>query len=54
MGPAHRGVAKVKIAERDACGAVATGGRLASILDGFDASDECREVTCLESLPRLS
>jgi wyosine [tRNA(Phe)-imidazoG37] synthetase (radical SAM superfamily) len=49
--PAHRGVAKAKISEaqgfKDAGEAAATGHRLAGILDGFDASHECREVTCL-------
>ncbi len=49
--PAHRGVAKAKIAEknayRDPESATATGGRLLEILDDFDASVECREVTCL-------
>ena len=49
--PAHRGVAKAKIAERDAYkdaeAAAETGGRLLQILDDFDASHECREVTCL-------
>jgi hypothetical protein len=49
--PAHRGVAKAKIAERsgfaDAGAAAATGHALGAILDRFDASHECREVTCL-------
>jgi hypothetical protein len=49
--PAHRGVAKAKIAEKNAYrddeSAAATGVRLLEILDDFDASVECREVTCL-------
>ena len=49
--PAHRGVAKAKIAEknayRDGETAAATGQGLLEILDDFDASKECREVTCL-------
>ena len=49
--PAHRGVAKAKIAEKDAYADEATGAAtdrsLAGILDRFDASHECREVTCL-------
>jgi len=49
--PAHRGVDKAKIAEKDAyqseAHAAATGDALAGILDRFDASVECREVTCL-------
>lgn len=49
--PAHRGVAKARIAERSAYRddgeAAATGHRLGAILDRFDASRECREVTCL-------
>ena len=49
--PAHRGVAKAKIAEQDGYAdeerARATGANLAGILREFDASHECRDVTCL-------
>ena len=49
--PAHRGVDKARLGEKDAYAdaerARATGGALAEMLDGFDASVECREVTCL-------
>jgi len=49
--PAHRGVEKAKIAPRaayrDAAEAGATGQGLLRILDQFDASHECKEVTCL-------
>jgi len=49
--PAHRGVEKAKIGSQkayaDSCEAAATGTALAGILDRFDASRECREVTCL-------
>lgn len=49
--PAHRGVAKARIAAANGFAtpteAVATTARLATILDEFDASHECREVTCL-------
>jgi len=49
--PAHRGVEKAKVGEKDAFGtcesAEATTGGLATLLDEFDASHECREVTCL-------
>ncbi len=49
--PAHRGVDKAKIAEcdgfKDEAGAEATTGQLAGLLDRFDASHECREVTCI-------
>ena len=49
--PAHRGVAKAKLAPpdayRDADHARGTGGELLRILDDFDASRECAEVTCL-------
>jgi wyosine [tRNA(Phe)-imidazoG37] synthetase (radical SAM superfamily) len=49
--PAHRGVEKAQIAKRDAYGssekAAQTGGALGGMLEGFDASVECREVTCL-------
>jgi len=49
--PAHRGVAKARIADGDGYAddprSGQTGKGLASILTGFDASHECREVTCL-------
>lgn len=49
--PAHRGVAKARIAGADAykdeATAQQTGRELLRILDQFDASQECREVTCL-------
>lgn len=49
--PAHRGVPKAKIssptAYRDRETAQETSGQLLRILDEFDASHECREVTCL-------
>jgi sulfatase maturation enzyme AslB (radical SAM superfamily) len=49
--PAHRGVAKARIAGADAykdeAAAQRTGQDLLRILDQFDASHECREVTCL-------
>lgn len=49
--PAHRGVDKAKIAEADgfsgAENSAATTHSLATLLDTFDASHECREVTCL-------
>ena len=49
--PAHRGVEKARLANADAyAGAAAaqrTDERLARALDRFDASRECREVTCL-------
>ncbi|MCG3135756.1 MAG: hypothetical protein HMLKMBBP_03512 [Planctomycetes bacterium] len=49
--PAYRGVDRARIAAKDAYGDAArfagTGRGLATILDGFDASKECREVTCL-------
>jgi hypothetical protein len=49
--PAHRGVERARIAGRDAFAdaerARATGGGLAALLERFDASHECREVTCL-------
>lgn len=49
--PAHRGVDKARIAEKDAyaCAdrSARTGQQLAQILTEFDASHECREVTCL-------
>jgi pyruvate-formate lyase-activating enzyme len=49
--PAHRGVEKARIASaaayRDPGEAAATGDGLLQILDDFDASHECREVTCL-------
>jgi wyosine [tRNA(Phe)-imidazoG37] synthetase (radical SAM superfamily) len=49
--PAHRGVEKAMIGGKGAWAdqdrARATGESLRGILDGFDASHECREVTCL-------
>jgi len=49
--PAHRGVEKAKIgsprAWADESQAASTGGDLARILDTFDASNECAQVTCL-------
>ncbi|NNL84059.1 MAG: radical SAM protein [Myxococcales bacterium] len=49
--PAHRGVEKARIGSRTAYRgeeeARATGDSLAGLLDRFDASHECREVTCL-------
>ncbi|MCP4007476.1 MAG: radical SAM protein [bacterium] len=49
--PAHRGVAKAEIAGKtafnDEQSAAETGSQLLRILDDFDASKECREVTCL-------
>ena len=49
--PAHRGVEKAKVGEKAAWSspaeAEATGTALAGLLDRFDASHECREVTCL-------
>ena len=49
--PAYRGVERAKISAKDAYGDEAlfadTGRNLAGILDRFDASTECREVTCL-------
>lgn len=49
--PAHRGVEKAKIGGKAAYGGAAacheTAAATASILDRFDASVECREVTCL-------
>jgi hypothetical protein len=49
--PAHRGVPKARIwhqsAYKDEATAAENGGRLLKILDDFDASHECREVTCL-------
>ena len=49
--PAHRGAAKAKIAGAEAYATPqasgATSQATASILERFDASHECREVTCL-------
>jgi len=49
--PAHRGVAKARIAGRNAYASAAesteTGRQLARSIGDFDASHECREVTCL-------
>jgi MoaA/NifB/PqqE/SkfB family radical SAM enzyme len=49
--PAHRGVEKAKIGGADAYAdpamAALTGGQLSDLMDRFDASRECAEVTCL-------
>ena len=49
--PAHRGVEKARIAGRDAYAGPEVGANtrraLGRILSDFDASHECREVTCL-------
>jgi hypothetical protein len=49
--PAHRGVEKAKIGGADAYSdpamAALTGGQLTDLMDRFDASQECAEVTCL-------
>ena len=49
--PAHRGVEKARIggadAYADAAMAQITAGQLGDLMDRFDASHECREVTCL-------
>jgi pyruvate-formate lyase-activating enzyme len=49
--PAHRGVEKARIGAADAYADEAmaglTGGQLADLMDRFDASHECAEVTCL-------
>ncbi|RKY19571.1 MAG: hypothetical protein DRQ55_10290 [Planctomycetota bacterium] len=49
--PAHRGVEKARVAGADAFAdaerSAATTAGLAQLLDNFDASHECREVTCL-------
>lgn len=49
--PAHRGVEKARIAQSDGFAtaekSLATTASLSRILDTFDASHECREVTCL-------
>jgi hypothetical protein len=49
--PAHRGEDKARItgprAYRDSTTAADTGEKLADLMDRFDASHECREVTCL-------
>jgi sulfatase maturation enzyme AslB (radical SAM superfamily) len=49
--PAHRGVAKARIGEKDAYkdsdSMSATAEATKGILDGFDASRECDKVTCL-------
>ena len=49
--PAHRGVERARITGRDAFAdaerARSTGFELAALLERFDASQECREVTCL-------
>ena len=49
--PAHRGVERARITGRDAFADAeriqSTGFELAALLESFDASEECREVTCL-------
>ncbi len=49
--PAHRGVPKAHLAGPGAykseLDAAATGSSLAKVLDNFDASHECRNVTCI-------
>jgi hypothetical protein len=49
--PAHRGVEKARVAGADAFAseshARATGVALSALMDRFDASHECAEVTCL-------
>jgi organic radical activating enzyme len=49
--PAHRGVEKARVGGADAWAdetmAGITGGQLTDLMDRFDASVECREVTCL-------
>ncbi len=49
--PAHRGVERARIADRDAFADAdrtrRSGLEFAALLDRFDASRECREVTCL-------
>jgi MoaA/NifB/PqqE/SkfB family radical SAM enzyme len=49
--PAHRGVEKARIggsdAYADAAMAQLTTGQLGDLMDRFDASHECRDVTCL-------
>jgi MoaA/NifB/PqqE/SkfB family radical SAM enzyme len=49
--PAHRGVEKARVGGTDAWAdgtmAALTGGQLADLMDRFDASRECAEVTCL-------
>ena len=49
--PAHRGAEKALVGGADAWSdeamAALTGGQLSDLMDRFDASSECREVTCL-------
>ena len=49
--PAHRGVEKARVGGKDAYADAAmarlTAGQLSALMDRFDASVECREVTCL-------
>jgi hypothetical protein len=46
--PAHRGVEKAKLGDKDLWQVPAAGQHAtAKLLDTFDASHECREVTCL-------
>jgi hypothetical protein len=49
--PAHRGVEKARVGAKDGYADVAmadlTNGQLADLMDRFDASHECAQVTCL-------
>jgi len=49
--PAHRGVEKARVGAKEAYAdpamAKLAGSQLADLMDRFDASHECREVTCL-------
>jgi hypothetical protein len=46
--PAHRGVGKARIGSSQVWSDAAKGGQATkALLDGFDASEQCREVTCL-------
>ena len=49
--PAYRGVSYARIGEmdvnHDAESVRATAGMTAALLDNFDASDNCKDVTCL-------
>ncbi len=45
--PAHRGVEKARVGDAGAWADGSAAGGTARLLDGFDASAECGEVTCL-------
>jgi hypothetical protein len=49
--PAHRGVEKARVGAKDGYADMAmadlTNGQLADLMDRFDASRECAQVTCL-------